>query len=403
MSDLNAAAGRLLARLAPQATVRRGVQRARAWFGRREPAQLLATAALAALAAIMLAGPACATVLDGRPALRLGARDAGPASGRPGSVAEREASARGAPQAPLPGRTDAVAPAGGQAGAVAPAAAGSGGSAGGTSLPQPLPPLPPTERMIVKTAYLTVQVADLVEGVQRVASIVAGVPGAYVAASSTSYQADATPFAPVEAVQAQPAERGAVPPLPVRPVPVPGQSATITIKVPSDSFGDLLQRLRETGKPLAEQVSTQEVTEEYVDLEAQVRNLEATEQQYLRLLERAQRIEEILPLQQRLTEVRNQIERLRGRMNLLQRRADVSTITVTLVLPGRGPGGAPGPEPRPIRTLRTAFAHLSVWLQDVLDLLIYLVVYSLPVAPFVLAFWWWRRGRRPAATPGGVV
>jgi hypothetical protein len=257
--------------------------------------------------------------------------------------------------------------------------------------------------MIVKTAYLTVQVTDLVEGVQRVTGIVAGVPGAYVAASSTSYQADATPFAPVEAARGQPAESGAVPPLPVRPVPVPGQSATITIKAPSDSFGELLQRLREVGKPLAEQVSTQEVTEEYVDLEAQVRNLEATEQQYLRLLERAQRIEEILPLQQRLTEVRSQIERLRGRMNLLQRRADISTVTVTLVLPGRGPGGAPGPEPRPIRTLRTAFAHLSVWLQDVLDLLIYLVVYSLPVVPFILTFWWWRRGRRPAATPGGVV
>jgi hypothetical protein len=170
-----------------------------------------------------------------------------------------------------------------------------------------------------------------------------------------------------------------------------------------------MQRLRGLGTPLVENVSTQEVTEEFVDLEAQVRNLEATEQQYIRFLDRAQRIEEILPLQQRLTEVRAQIERLKGRMNLLQRRADVSTIDVTLVLPGTTDPTRPGAEPRAIRTMREAFAQLGVVLLALLDVAIYLAVYALPLLPLLAIFYWWRRGRRPgpasppAPSPGGAA
>jgi hypothetical protein len=167
-----------------------------------------------------------------------------------------------------------------------------------------------------------------------------------------------------------------------------------------------MTRLRETGSPVSEQVSTQEVTEEFVDLEAQVRNLESTEQQYIRLLERAQRIEEILPIQQRITDVRGQIERLRGRMNLLQRRSDVSTITLTLLLPGSAAAGAPG-EPRVITTLRYAFSQLGAVMLGLLDVAIYLGVYALPLLPVALFAWWWR-GRRsrpvtPAPAAGGAV
>ena len=284
------------------------------------------------------------------------------------------------------------------AGAAAPAQ--QAGGAGAT-----LPPLPMSERMIVKTGSLTLQVADLTPAMQRVNAIIAGVPGAYVAASSTSYRAGAEqPGVPgVPGVMPRDPGPGILPP---RPIPAPGQSASLTLKVPSDSFGEVMTRLRETGSPVSEQVSTQEVTEEFVDLEAQVRNLESTEQQYIRLLERAQRIEEILPIQQRITDVRGQIERLRGRMNLLQRRSDVSTITLTLLLPGSGVAGAPD-EPRVITTLRYAFSQLGAVMLGFLDVAIYLGVYALPLLPIALFAWWWRGRRSRPATPapaaGGAV
>ncbi len=313
----------------------------------------------------------------------------GPATGqlRGAEVGQSRAAAEGAD---AKGAADTAAR--GAAGA-APAPASVQGSAqgsrpgvAGTTASFPvLPPLPPSDRLIVKTGSISLQVADLTEGVRRVGEVVAAVPGAYVAASSTSYRGGA----------AAPGAEGVIPGLP-RPGPAPGQSATLTIKVPAGDFGPAMERLRALGTPLQEQVSTQEVTEEYVDLEAQIRNLEALEQQYLRLLERAQRVEEIIPLQQRAAEVRTQIDRLRGRLNLLQRRADLSTISVSLVLSGRP--GDPGlvPEPRPVRTLRLALGQLGLFLQALLDLAIYVGVLLIPFLPLGAAVYWWRRARRPA-------
>jgi hypothetical protein len=271
---------------------------------------------------------------------------------------------------------------------VAQAPAPSAGAAASGAALSAMPPLPFSERMIVKSGSLTAQVTDLSEGMRRVGEVVAGIPGAYVASSSTSYRgAPAVPIAP----------GGIVPPAPApRATPGASQTASVTLKVPAGDFGTAMERLRTLGTPLQEQISTQEVTEEYVDLEAQVRSLEAVEQQYLRLLERAQRIEEIIPLQQRVTEVRTQIDRLRGRMNLLQRRSDLSTITVGLVLSSSATDPGLATEPRPLRTLRLAFAGLGGALQGLLDVAIFLGVYLLPLLPVVVAVYWWRRNRVPA-------
>jgi hypothetical protein len=82
-------------------------------------------------------------------------------------------------------------------------------------------------------------------------------------------------------------------------------------------------------------------------------------------------------------------------MNLLQRRADLSTVTLTLLLPSQV--DALSAAPRVARTLQDALARLGAVLLVALDAVIYLAVYALPVLPFVVAYWWWRRGRRPAA------
>ena len=78
---------------------------------------------------------------------------------------------------------------------------------------------------------------------------------------------------------------------------------------------------------------TQEVTEEYTDLQSRLRNLEATEQRYLDLLTRATTISDILTLEDRLGSVRGQIEQVQGRINVLDDLTDLATISVRLVLP----------------------------------------------------------------------
>jgi hypothetical protein len=107
--------------------------------------------------------------------------------------------------------------------------------------------------------------------------------------------------------------------------------ATLSLRVPSDRYDEAMGQLRRLAvKVEAETSNAQDVTEEFADLGLQVRNLEATEAQYLELLKRATSVQDVLSIQQRLGEVRTQIERLRGRMNALQRRSDFSTIDVTL-------------------------------------------------------------------------
>jgi hypothetical protein len=105
----------------------------------------------------------------------------------------------------------------------------------------------------------------------------------------------------------------------------------ITIRIPSDSFEDALARLRQLAIAVPYETTTaRDVTEEYVDLEAQLGNLLATEAQYLTLMERAETVEEVLMVQKELSKVRGQIEQIEGRMRYLEQTSDMSLIEVDL-------------------------------------------------------------------------
>lgn len=113
-----------------------------------------------------------------------------------------------------------------------------------------------------------------------------------------------------------------------------GQTATLTVQVPSDRFDQFLNQLR--ANPLVvdverEHVQSQDVTEEYLDLDARLRNLRATEQRYLALLERAQTIDEILRVEQELARVRYEIEQVTGRKQYLERHVAYAQATIALL------------------------------------------------------------------------
>ncbi len=96
------------------------------------------------------------------------------------------------------------------------------------------------------------------------------------------------------------------------------QSGSLTLRVPVDRFGDVLAKLREVAV-VVHSISTgsNDVTDEYTDIEATIRNLRSVEAQYTTLLGRASTINEILTVQDRLNQVRLQIDRTEARRQSL--------------------------------------------------------------------------------------
>lgn len=181
-----------------------------------------------------------------------------------------------------------------------------------------------------------------------------------------------------------------------------GKHATLTIGVPAENFEEMLRRLKELAVEVTnETVSGQDVTDEFVDLESRLRNLEATADRIRTFLEQAQTVEESLKVSNQLAAIEAEIEQVKGRMAYLKDRAAFSTITLQfspqVVVPTPTPSPTPSPTPTPVvwsasNTLdkaTTVTSHTAQALfQTGVDLLIWFVVVILPFTlPFVVVFW----------------
>lgn len=176
-------------------------------------------------------------------------------------------------------------------------------------------------------------------------------------------------------------------------------AATVTIRVPAERFDEAMDRLRGLAvRVTTEQVSSRDVTEEFVDTDARLRNLKATEERYLALLQQARTVEDILKIEQQLSNIRGQIEQLQGRLQFLQRSAQTSLITVEL----RPYAVAQNPPPADwslAPVLNAALAALLNLLKLALSALVWVLVFAPIWLP--LGYLLWRRRRRgaPRMTP----
>jgi hypothetical protein len=157
------------------------------------------------------------------------------------------------------------------------------------------------------------------------------------------------------------------------------ESATLTLRVPAASFDDALARLHDMdGEILAEATREQDVTAQVVDLRARIANLEASEESYRQLVERAERVEDILAVQTRLDGVRGEIEQMQAQLDNVSAQADLSTLTVTLV-----PRAAPVEEQTegwdPGGDFNEALASLVGMGQGVVSALIWLAIVWVPL------------------------
>ena len=125
--------------------------------------------------------------------------------------------------------------------------------------------------------------------------------------------------------------------------------ATVTLRVPVAGYDDFLNSLRTLpgGKITREEAKSNEVTEQYTDLQSRLRNLERTETQYLELLKQAKTIAEILTINDRLDGVRSQIEQAQGRIKVLDHLTELATVQLALapIIPAqvKDNGGLPTP------------------------------------------------------------
>jgi hypothetical protein len=108
------------------------------------------------------------------------------------------------------------------------------------------------------------------------------------------------------------------------------RSGSITLRVPADVFESTLNEVTALGRVEDERISAEDVSQEFIDLEARLRNLSAQEAVMLRLMDRANTITGTIRVQNELTGVQLEIERLRGRLRFLEDQTAFSTITVRL-------------------------------------------------------------------------
>lgn len=105
---------------------------------------------------------------------------------------------------------------------------------------------------------------------------------------------------------------------------------SITIRVPVARFDEAVRRIEELGQVIHRNVSVEDVTEEFTDLEVRLRNLRAIRARLEGLLAKAKTVEESVLIERELGRVAGEIDRIEGRMKLLRDRAAFSTITVSL-------------------------------------------------------------------------
>jgi len=156
-----------------------------------------------------------------------------------------------------------------------------------------------TERMIVRTGDMSLVVADVMTAIERIINLAEGYEG-YVVSSNSWREGDRLVGA-------------------------------IAIRVPAERFDDAIRALRELAVEVnSESTSSQDVTEEYIDLSARLHNLEASEKQLLELMKQAGKVEEILEVQRELSKTRGEIEQTKGRMQYLEQTSSTSLINVRL-------------------------------------------------------------------------
>ncbi len=226
-------------------------------------------------------------------------------------------------------------------------------------------PVIPTDRKIIRNGDLTLELSDPADAQRKIATIAESLGGFVITSESKQSDNDN--------------QRSRL-------------AVTMVVRVPSAQFEAAVEKIRNIGSGthiLWEKITGQDVTEEFIDVEARIRTKKALEAQFMEIMKRAQKISDALEVQGQLAEVRGEIERLEGRRRFLENQASLSTITINLQTPAPLMAGTPNGF---WRSVGEAFGDGLTWATEIILGVIRVVVVLLPILLLIVLPVWllWR-------------
>jgi len=195
---------------------------------------------------------------------------------------------------------------------------------------------------LLRTGDLSLLVAHgtLLSSVDRLAAMTQGM-GGYVMSSAMGSDSPGLP-GPVEPL---PLASGAVPSANDKPATTVGTDpyATLTVRVPESSFDAALRRFAALGEVQSVSTSSEDVTSQYVDLEARLGHYRAVERRLVRFLAATDNVNQMLAVQDRIDNVQLTIEQLSAQLKSLRETTAYSTLSIFLREEGVHQAGATGP------------------------------------------------------------
>jgi hypothetical protein len=207
-------------------------------------------------------------------------------------------------------------------------------------------------RKLIKTVDLDVQVSDTTEASEELRSL-ASEMGGYVSAM-TAYRRNELLY------------------------------YSLTLRVPVERLDGAVERIKSLATRVdRESIRTEDVTEKYIDLEARLTTLKATETELRSLLaesrERQHKAEDIMTIYEKLTEIRSLIEQIEGQLKALDSLATLSTINVQLI-PTESAKPIVAEGWKPADTARSSTRALVTILQGLADVVIVALIVGVPLA-----------------------
>jgi len=248
--------------------------------------------------------------------------------------------------------------------------------------------IPPSnvERLVIKNADLTIVVSDPASSMDKIILLADEMGGFVVSANLSQYQLESGADVP---------------------------RASVTIRIPADQLEEALERVRAESDrlPLNQDINSQDVTDEYTDMESRLRNLQLAEAQLTEIMQSASKTEEVLSVYNELVRVREQIEVIKGQMQFYEKSVAMSSISVQLLANEAvqpltvGSWQPTGVAKRAIQALINTLKGLAtalIWiaLYALPVLLVLIIIFGLPLfmVLWAIRIWRHRRVRRTASS-----